>query len=470
MESKIKDEVINIYKKIKDAGFDVYLVGGCMRNLLMDKEVKDWDLTTNATPEQIQKIFPGSFYDNAYGTVGIPFETPIQTNNDPYAKNYTEITTFRKEKNYTDKRHPEIVEWGQTLEDDLSRRDFTINSIAGNLLFENNTVKTNIIDPFNGREDLKNKLIRAVGNANERFKEDALRIMRAIRFAAQLGFSIEEDTWNAIIEDTSLLQHIAYERIRDELLKILESDYAYEGIELLDKTGILELILPELVKNKNLSQERPGRHHIYDVYTHSLMALKFCPSKDPYVRLATLIHDIGKAYTVSYDDNNLVTFYNHEIVGARKAAQIAERLRLSKKQKEKMYTLVRWHMFSVDEHITDSAIRRFIRRVGLENVKDVIDLRIADRLGSGVQKAESWRLRRFKDRIEKELNPPFSVNDLAVDGHDVMKELNIKPGPVIGKILNKLFEEVDEDLSKNNKDYLVPRIKEIHQELEVNNN
>lgn len=452
MKTKVKKEVLSIYKKIEEAGFEVYLVGGCVRNLLMEKGVNDWDLTTNATPEQIQSLFKNSFYDNQFGTVGVPFEK----------KNYAEITTYRRERGYKDLRHPEKIEWGKSLKEDLERRDFTINAIALRLnSLTQDEPSFEIIDPFNGQEDLKNKLIKAVREADERFKEDALRLMRAIRFAAQLGFDLEEKTLKAIIQDAQLIKHVSWERIRDELLKILASDYFYEGIKLLDNTGILKIIIPELYEGKGLSQERPGRHHKEDVFTHNLLSLRYCPSKDPVVRLATLLHDVGKPKTAALDEQGLVTFYNHEILSARIAKEISQRLRLSKKQVDKIYTLIRWHMFTVDEKITDAAVRRFIRRVGVENVKDMIDLRIGDRLGGGTQTAESWRLKKFKERLEQQLHPPFSINDMAVDGHDVMRELNIKPGPKVGEILQKLFEEIDEDLSKNTREYLLKRIKEL---------
>lgn len=459
MNFKIKEEVLQIYEKLEQAGFKVYLVGGCVRNLLMERQVTDWDLTTNATPDEIQKLFPHSFYDNIFGTVGIPFEEKKGENN-PYKKNYCEITTFRKEAAYKDRRHPEKVEWGKTIEDDLGRRDFTVNSIA--LKIDPNTPNVNptLIDPYNGQNDIVLKVIRAVENPDERFKEDALRLLRAVRFAAQLGFSIEDITWNAIKEDAHLLKHVSGERIRDELLKILASDNAYEGIKILDNARLLEIIIPELTKGKGVSQQRPGRHHTTDVFTHNLLSLKNCPSTDPIVRLATLLHDVGKPEVASTDEKGFVIFYNHEVSGASIARKIADRLRLSKKQRDKIVTLIRWHMFTVDENITDSAVRRFIRRVGIDNVKDMIDLRIGDRLGGGTQVAESWRLKKFKERLEMQLNPPFSINDLAIDGNDIMKELNIKPGPAVGKILQELFEEVDEDLSKNNKDYLIQRIKE----------
>lgn len=455
MKIEIEEEVLSIYKKIEKAGFEVFLVGGSVRNLLMGKEIGDWDITTNAAPEQIQSLFKNSFYDNKFGTVGVPFEKEKGVEeNQIEKKNYIEITTYRREEDYKDLRHPEIIEWGKSLEEDLSRRDFTINAIALKL-------PTKIADPFNGQKDIKNKTIRAVGNPDERFQEDALRLIRAIRFAAQLGFDIEEKTLKAILKNAKLITHVSNERIRDELLKILASDYPYEGIKLLDNTGILKIIIPELSKGKGVSQERPGRHHKEDVLTHNLFSLRFCPSKDPLVKLAALLHDVGKPDAKSLDGNGLVIFYNHEVLSARIAKEIVQRLRLSKKQVDKIYTLIRWHMFTVDEKITDSAVRRFIRRVGVENVKDMIDLRIGDRLGGGTQTAESWRLKKFKERIEQQLHPPFSINDLSIDGHDIMRELNIRPGPKVGEILQKLFEEVDEDLSKNTREYLLERIKEL---------
>lgn len=452
MIAHVPQDILKIAKKFQLEGFKIYLVGGSVRDILSNRPVKDWDLTTNATPEEMLTLYPEAFYDNAFGTVGIPLERLEETEH----KGVVEITTFRTEKGYKDRRHPETVEWGKTIEEDLSRRDFTINAIALNL--ENN----DIIDPFNGQEDLKNNLIRAVGDADLRFKEDALRLVRAIRFAAQLGFQIEEKTLSAITADAALLSEIAKERVRDELMKILASDYPYEGIMLLKNTELLQIILSELIEGIGVSQSRPGRHHKDDVFTHNVLSLKFCPSTDPIVRFATLIHDVGKPRVAAADEDGYVIFHNHELVGSRMAYEIAERLRFSKKEKEKIAKLIRWHMFTVDEHITDSAVRRFIRRIGVENVKDMMDLRVGDRLGGGTQTAESWRLKLFKKRVEEQLAPePFSIKDLAINGNDVMKELNLKPSRKIGEILQKLFEEVDEDLEKNNKEYLLQRIKEI---------
>ncbi|MBI2028337.1 MAG: HD domain-containing protein [Candidatus Levybacteria bacterium] len=457
MTKHIPEEIIAVYKKFVNAGFDVYLVGGCVRNLLLKKPVKDWDMTTNATPEQILELFLDGFYDNKFGTVGIPIEVGNK-------KMVVEITTFRTEKGYSDRRRPDSVRWGKSIEEDLARRDFTINAIALQLpsFAQGKPQNFEIIDPYNGQNDIKLKIVRAVGDPKIRFKEDALRLMRAVRIATDHSFTIEEKTWQEIISDAKLITNISGERIRIELLRILASGSPYEGVMLLKNAGLLTFILPEIIEGIGISQARPGRHHVDDVFTHNLLSLRFCPSEDPVVRFATLLHDVGKPKVRGFDEQGFVIFHNHEIAGSRIAKAICERLKFSRQDRDKTVNLIRWHMFTVDEKITDAAIRRFIRRVGVENVKDMMDLRIGDRLGGGTQTAESWRLKLFKKRIEDQLKPlPFSINDLAIDGNDIMGELNIKPSPKVGEILQKLFEEVDEDLSKNNREYLLTRIKSL---------
>ncbi len=453
MDEVIKPNVKSIYNKLKDEGHKVYFVGGCVRDFLMGVKIKDWDMTTSATPEEIQQIFPNSFYDNKFGTVGVPFETENEDD-----KNFAEVTTFRFDGNYSNSRHPEEVTWGKSIEEDLSRRDFSVNAIAADI----NGNTTTYVDPYEGQIDISKKILRTVGDPDARFAEDALRILRAIRFTSQLGFEIEEKTWESLKRNAELITKISGERIRDEILRILETERAYEGIVMLDKAGLLDIIFPELAIGKGVDQKRPGRHHTSDVFTHNIESLHHTTSTDPVVRLATLLHDVGKPYVKNTDSDGHVIFYNHEVKGAQIASTIADRLRLSKKQKEKIVTLIRWHMFTVDENITDSAVRRFIRRVGLDNVADMMDLRIGDRLGGGTQVAESWRLKNFKERVTSELNPPFSINDLAIDGNDIMKELNLTPGPKVGEILKTLFEEVDEDLTKNTVEYLKERIKQIN--------
>lgn len=470
MDQLVPEEINKIYQIFHNNGYKLYLVGGCVRDILQNNKPKDWDLTTNATPEEMLTLFPDAFYDNSFGTVGIPIKSISDTEN----TDIVEVTTFRTERGYDDRRHPTVVKWGKTIEEDLSRRDFTMNAIAMELdetilgfkeVNQDNSLQSihfPLIDPFNGQQDIEHRLIRAVGDPDQRFKEDALRLIRAIRFASQLGFQIEEKTLQAITNDSHLLGAIASERIRDELLKMLASNFPYEGIMLLKNTELLNQFLPELIEGIGVSQLRPGRHHKEDVYTHNVLSLKYCPSTNAIVRFATLIHDVGKPRVASSDENGLVIFHNHEIIGSRMAFDICDRLRFSKKQREKIFKLIRWHMFTVDEHITDSAVRRFIRRIGIDNVKDMMDLRVGDRLGGGTQTAESWRLKLFKKRVEEQLAPaPFSIKDLAIDGNDVMKKLGIKPGPKIGEILQKLFEEVDEDLTKNTKEYLIKRVTEL---------
>lgn len=443
MNYTLPNEVKNILDKFQDANFQIYIVGGAVRDLLMKKPVTDWDFTTDAKPEEILKIFPDGFYDNKFGTVGISSDLGV-----------LEITTMRKEGVYKDFRHPVEVSWTNKIEEDLARRDFTVNALAL-------SAKNEVIDPFQGQQDIKNKTIRAVGNPQKRFQEDALRLMRAVRIATQLEFGIEEKTFQAIKENAGLIKEIANERMRDELFKILSSDNPHEGIVKLREAGLTQIILPELETCFGIVQEGPKHDRIYDIGEHALLSLKHAPSSDPLVRFAALLHDIGKVNTVKTDASGNVTFYNHDVAGAKLALKIAQRFNLSKKQTDKFYRLIRWHLFTVDENQTDSAIRRFIKNVGLENIEDMMALRIGDRLGGGTQRAVSWRMEKFEERIKEVLKKPFSITDLKINGKDVMQALNIKPGPEVGKILNKLFEEVLEDASKNNKAYLLDRIRQI---------
>jgi putative nucleotidyltransferase with HDIG domain len=458
MTFQLPDDVISIIQRLKKSGFDGFVVGGAVRDLLTGRPVDDWDFTTNAVPEETQKVFPGSFYDNKFGTVGIPIKKQETINKKQDEFEVYEVTTFRTEQGYSDKRRPDKVEWGESLEEDLSRRDFTINAMA--LKIENkkqetgnNEIEVEIIDPFEGQKDLKNKLIRAVGDPNERFSEDALRMMRAIRLGAELGFGIENKTLEAIKKNKDLIKQISWERIRDEFLKIIASNFSADGVKLLHSTGLLAIILPELVKGVGVPQ---GGHHIYDVFTHGLESLKFCPSRDLWVRLATLLHDVGKPDTMVIRDGK-PTFYNHEVVGARIVKGIADRLRLPREQKDFLWKMVRWHMFAYNPEMTDCAIRRFMRRVGKEDIPKMMELRVGDRKGGG-SKETSWRLEELKSRIAGLMNDPLTVADLKIDGFDVMKALDVKPGPVIGEVLDFLFEEVLEDPAKNNREYLLSRI------------
>ncbi len=428
--------VLEFMNSIRKNGFEVYVVGGAVRNLLLSKEVTNWDFTTNASPEEIQKLFPDNFYHNVYGTV------TVKSNNFLF-----EITPYRKESNYQDNRHPEIIAWAKTLSEDLGRRDFTVNAMAYD--------GTEITDLFDGKKHIEEKRIVAVGVPDTRFQEDALRLMRGIRFASQLGFLIDEETMNAMTRNSELITKISWERIRDELLKIVGSDHPSEGILFLKSTGILKFILPELDVCFAIPQKSPNRHHIYDVGTHLIMALKNCPSPDPITRLAALLHDIGKVGTFHKDEESqLITFYNHEVVGTIQAKKIAERLRLSNEQKTKFIRLIEFHQFTVIEDQTDKAVRRFIRDVGKEYIQDMLDLRTADRVGSG-STPTSWRLDLFKKRIIEVQKEPFTVKDLKINGLDVMKIKNIKPSKEVGNILDSLFEKVISGELKNERDALL---------------
>ncbi len=352
---------------------------------------------------------------------------------------------------------------GKNLEKDLSRREFTVSAIAlkvKEINLKEQTFKTEIIDPYRGQTDLKNKILKTVGNPDKRIAEDALRMMRAVRIASQLGLTIEEKTFASIKKNKKQIKTIAWERIREELFKILISPFPAEGVLVLYNTGLLEYILPEIIEGRDIAQ---AKHHLDDVWTHSLKSLQHCPSQKPVVKLATLLHDVGKPRSAKGEGEER-TFYNHEVISGKIARKIGKRLKLSKKEQEKLYRLVRHHQFSVDENQTDKAFRRFIKRVTKENITDMLDLRVGDRLGGGARET-SWRFELYKKRLIEVQKQPFSLKDLKVNGKDVMKILKIKPGPKVGKILNELFALVEEDKDKNTRKYLLSQIKKISEKI-----
>lgn len=452
MRFELPDHVLAVSHKLKKAKFESFVVGGSLRDIILGKKRSDWDFATNATPEDLLTIFPNGFYDNSFGTVGVPIEEGIKSPGGG-EKNIFEITTYRSEAGFSDHRHPDKVVWGSTITEDLARRDFTINAMAYD-------PDKGIIDPYKGLEDIKNKIIRAVRNPQERFAEDALRMMRAIRFATELSFGIEEETFAAIERNSHLLPSISWERIRDEVFKILASKNAYGGFGKLRESGLLKHIFPEIEKCFGVEQKSPQRHHIYDVGTHLFKSLEFCPSKDPLVRLATLLHDVGKSVTHNKTEEGVITFYNHEIIGASIVRNIAFRMHLPKKDREKLVRLVRWHQFSVDEKQTDKALRRFIKNIGPGDLGDILDLRIGDRLGGGARET-SWRLELFKKRLIEVQKQPFTVSDLKVSGHDVMNIYKITPGPFVGSILNILFGDVVDGKIPNTHDALIARMTQL---------
>jgi tRNA nucleotidyltransferase (CCA-adding enzyme) len=449
MKLLIPKEITDIQAKLRKSGYQAYIVGGCVRDILLKRKPKDWDITTDAKPEKIQEIFPDSVYENRFGTVG------VKTGSEDPSLAFVEVTTFRREEHYSDLRHPDKIEFTDTIEEDLKRRDFTINAMA---LSE----KNEIIDPFNGEKDLKNKTIRAVGNPYQRFNEDALRLMRAVRLAAEMGFEIESRTKDAINDKSQLLKNIATERIRDELMKIIMSDEdgPKRGIEMLEGLGLLVNIVPELREGIGVGQ---NKHHIYTVWEHNLLALNYTAQNNYSfdVRFASLLHDIGKP-RVKAGEGPDSTFYNHEIVGARMTQKILSKLNFPKKLIYDVSHLVRWHLFyyNVGE-VTEAGVRRFISRVGPEYIEDLLKVREADRIGSGVPKAVPYKLRHLKFMIEKVKRDPISSSMLMVKGDKVMKILGIKPGPKIGWILAILLEDILNDPKKNNEKYLTGRVKEL---------
>ena len=304
----IPKEAQFVTDELKKAGFEAYLVGGCIRDILRGVEPQDWDATTNATPEEISKVFPKTFADNKFGTVVVVS-----------GKMEVEVTPYRIESKYTDKRHPDKVKFAKTLEEDLKRRDFTVNAMAA----EPGRLGLKIIDLFGGEKDLKDKVIRAVGKPEERFDEDALRMLRAVRIATVIGFSIEEETAIAVKKNINWMRFVSAERIRDELMKIIVSDKAAEGIELLRELGLLKHIIPELEEGYGVGQ---NKHHVYEVYKHNLLCLEFAAKKkfNKYVKMAALLHDVGKPRVKSGEGADS-TFYNHEIVGAKMCRQILNR-------------------------------------------------------------------------------------------------------------------------------------------------
>jgi poly(A) polymerase/tRNA nucleotidyltransferase (CCA-adding enzyme) len=471
-------EIITILSQLKSAGFEAYVVGGCVRDLLLDKKPHDWDITTQAQPEEILKIFPDSVYENKFGTVGVKVKTIKKEKNksdkgSEKMKEPTEIvevTTYRIESQYSDKRHPDKIKFAQTLKEDLSRRDFTINAMAFELVAKQKLEKElekaefQLVDLFEGQKDLEKKIIRTVGKAEERFNEDALRMMRAIRFAVTLNFQIEEKTFQAIQKKAPNLKYISAERIKDEFKKIILADKPAQGIKLLHKTGLLVFILPELEASYDI---KLNHHHLYGpyntVYKHLVASLEKCPSQKLEVRLAALLHDIGKP-KVKKGKGEKATFYNHEYAGAYITEKILTRLKFSRQIIEKVVALVRNHMFyyNVDE-VGASGVRKVIKKIGLENIHDLIDVRIADRLGSGVPKAVPYKLRHFQYMVEKVSQDAISVKQLKINGNDLIKELKIAPGPKIGAILEVLLAEVIDKPQLNRKKDLLMLAKKLNE-------
>lgn len=445
----IPEEVREVSRGLTAAGFEAWLVGGSVRDLVLGREPKDWDLTTNATPEEIQKIFPDSFYENDFGTVG------VKTRSEAKNLEVVEVTPYRLESGYSDARHPDQVAWAEKVEEDLARRDFTINAIA--LDVETGEMR----NPYEGKQDIEKKIIRTVGKPQDRFSEDALRMLRAIRLASELGFALDSDTQSAIGEQANALEKISKERIRDEFVKIVMSENPAIALDMAARIGLLFFISPEFEKGIGVEQNKA---HAYTVWEHLLRSLNHAAAKKYplHVRLAALLHDIAKPHTKRMKDGQ-ATFYGHEVVGARIAKKILEDLKFPKDIVEKVYRLVRWHMFFSDtEQITLSAVRRMVRNVSPELIWDLMDVRSADRIGTGRPKESPYRLRKYHAMIEQVMRDPISVKQLVVGGEEVMELTDTAGGPHVGFILEILLNEVLEDPARNTKEYLEQRVKDLH--------
>ncbi len=422
---------------LQHAGYQAYLVGGCVRDHIMNRIPNDYDITTNATPEQIIGLFPRTFYENSYGTVGVVTAPLEEKDQDKIKESIVEVTPFRLESGYSDGRHPDSVEWASKLEEDLSRRDFTCNALAYEI------TKCELTDLHNGLKDIEDKTLRTVGHPDIRFGEDALRMLRAVRFSAQLGFAIEKVTRESIIKNEKLVQSISHERIRDEFVKILMSKSPKQAFELASKLNVLKYISHEIENGIGISQNQA---HSFDVWEHNLRTCQHAADKNwkLELRLAALFHDISKPETRRFShEKKDYTFYGHEVVGGRVTREILTRLKFPKVTIEYVCSLVRWHMFFSDtEKISLSAIRRLIANIGEKNIWDLMNLRICDRVGTGRPVEDPYRFRKYKSMVQEALEGPTTIKMLKTNGENIMSVTHESPGPRIGLILNALFAEV----------------------------
>jgi tRNA nucleotidyltransferase (CCA-adding enzyme) len=432
--------VQSLLEQLWTNGQAAYVVGGSLRDALLGRAPADWDLATNARPDRVLAIFPGSVYENRFGTVAVRDGDELH-----------EITTFRIDHDYADFRRPHRVEFGDRIEEDLGRRDFTVNAMAwgrGRLEEQprgrSGGGEAGLVDPFDGASDVERRLLRAVGEPSRRFEEDALRMVRAVRLAATLGFEIEPATLAALADKASLVRHLSGERIAAELEKLLAADRPSVGLRLLAETGLLAVISPELASQRGVAQNKIDDEDLWD---HTVRSVDAAPVERPVVRLAALLHDIGKPATI--DDG---PFRGHEVVGADLATALLDRLRMPRTVTERVVHLVRQHMFTYDPDWGDAGIRRFIRRVGRTSLDDLFALRAADNIGSGLAE-DAGRLSDLRDRVHAQLEASAVLDrgGLAVHGDDLMTELEIPQGPTLGRILDRLLERVIADPKLNDR-------------------
>ncbi len=433
LSPEIPAPVADLLATLRGGGHGAYVVGGCLRDALLGREPSDWDLTTDASPRRIQSLFPHSLYENRFGTVVVR-----------HAHKQYEITTFRRDVSYSDHRHPDRVEFGRTIGEDLARRDFTVNAMAwGGRPGEPDT----FVDPHGGRADLEARILRAVGDPDLRFREDALRMVRAVRLAATLGFDIEPATMAAIERNAGLAAHLSGERIAMELGKLLAAPRPSVGLRLMERSGLLAVIAPELARQQGIEQNKVEGEDLWD---HTLRTVDATPNR-PLVRMAGLLHDVGKPDSLA--DGH---FHNHERIGANLARKFLERLHSPRVFQERVANLVLHHMFSYESDWSDAAVRRFIRRAGPGTIEDLLALRAADNEGSGLHSG-AGRLTELGERVraEMEANVPLDRQHLAIDGNDLRSELGLAPGREMGRLLDDLTERVVAEPALNDRETLI---------------
>lgn len=432
----LPDEPRAALRTLLDSGHEAVLVGGCVRDLITGRDTTDWDIATSAAPETVSGLFPGSVWENRFGTVtlkGMPL---------------VEITSYRTESGYRDSRRPDAVEFGASLAGDLGRRDFTINAIAwrpDDLSSGHGT----LVDPHGGIDDLRRGVVRAVGDPDERFAEDALRLLRAVRFSLRFGFSIDAATEAALVRAAPATANLSGERVRDELVRLLGDPSIQPSVAIgqWEELGLLAVLLPEVSALRGVPQGKllPG-----DALDHSVRTADALPAEDAVLRLAGLLHDVGKATTLADGQ-----FIGHERVGAEAAEGVMRRLRFAEREVERVTALIRAHMFRYEASWTDAAVRRFIVRVGLDRLDDLFALRAADNAASGVAEPGAGGNDELRARMAEQRRAPLEARQLAIDGHDIQREFGIAPGPRIGQLLATLMEEVLDDPSRNEREVLL---------------
>ncbi len=435
----VPEAVVALCQRIHDGGFKAWLVGGSLRDILIERSPKDWDIATTATPAEMMRLFKRVIPTGiAHGTVTVLFREGAY-----------EITTLRGEGAYSDSRRPDEIFFVKDIEEDLARRDFTVNAVAYDPLTDR------LIDPFGGIADMQRKLLRTVGKPEERFAEDGLRVLRAARFVATLEFALEADTERAIPQALPAFARVSNERVRDEWLRTMEARAPSRAFEVMRTTGILDITCPELGAQFGCTQ---NKFHAYDVWQHSLQCLDAI-TPEPVQRVAALLHDLGKPRTrVLSDKTGDYTFYNHETVGADMADEWLRKYRFSNEERARVVHLVRHHLVCYSSEWSDAAVRRFVKRVGLGEVDHLLELARADALAKGRPvDSELAALHELRGRIDevRTQGAALSTKDLAVSGHDVMQHLGTPPGRVIGLVLEKLLERVLDEPALNQRDTLL---------------